>query len=587
MRKNFQEKLTKQTLTVVGSGIAGLMTAWEAQKNGYQVTILSQSPDPRKSKEGSEQLSCTFDGQDQRYITLFEGHPYVQLAGYIDKMYPDIAGDFMRTVLEGGMLAKPFNEFREKTQQWLKARSDLNDKLREGDEKLVNEMQDLFESYEQENRAAMDKWYDFLQEILQHDPTLPKTLSLSYEGIIRLYDSDDVFEQAKTSHERGGVLKRTLTPHELAEEHPAYATGVENGFIAGGAVEMYGLTLGIKSLAKAMMNLLEKRGVEINFNTPIETIVVEDGTVQGLKASGEGKLYVSKSYAVHPGAFAPQSLFEQIPEAQNTLAAMEGYWITIEGADNIIQKMGDKPNKVHGKQSLSGLLDKVSEESQTSYVERFAELGINKGELSDIVPIVDFNNMPIRKDGALTLGVGSGYIYKGMAYNDEKTGELTFSNNPEAEKFVLTVMELWLEVLHGKELLEQGTLKAHDKGCKRSWSINDKEMEIALPTKDGGVMVISGGGNTGCTTKSTLVAKVIVELMNAVQQAAKTTEERLREAYQEIRQEAAQTVEGMGADYWERKTEALGKAVEKAKKQNVISQHSGRNEGKSNSGMEL
>ena len=158
----------KETLTIVGSGIAGLMTAWEAQKAGYAVTVVSQSPDPRlRSDNDNPQFSSTFDSKnDQRYITLFEGHPYLELAGYVDKMYPEITEDFKEHVLNGGLLAVPFDEFKEDTQRWLEERFAISKSLKAGDPATVQQVTELFENFEQENRAAMAKWYDFLKDIL-------------------------------------------------------------------------------------------------------------------------------------------------------------------------------------------------------------------------------------------------------------------------------------------------------------------------------------------------------------------------------------------------------------------------------------
>lgn len=514
------EAEAQETLTVLGSGITGLMTVWQAAKKGYSITVLSQSPDPRvKSDNDNPQFSSTFDGMDQRYITLFEGHPYLYLAGYVDKMYPEFDKAFTTHVLEGGLLALPLDKFTEDAQQWLKQRMEKNAELRAQTPAAVEKVTALFTQYERENRASMREWHNFLREILQIDPQLIKNLSLSYEGILRLYDNAEIFNTAVESHTRGGVLKRTLAPEQLAEEYPVYAQGVQNGFIRGGAIEITGLTLGVKSLGEAMITSLEKKGVKFRFDTPVEKLVVKVGVVQGLELTGQSELHTSKHYMLHPGAFAQQKLFEDVPQVQEQLAAVEGYWITIENADKILDKMGYKPNKVHGQQALMTLIEKLPEEHRQKYMDRFAALGLDAEKLGTLAPIVDFNNMPIQHGDKKILGVGSGYIFKGFAHAD-KNGKSTFQNDEKSETFMLTIMELWLDVLHGRDVLNTGSMTAHKQGCKRSWTLGDAEIDLNLGTNDGGVCGIRGGGNTGDTSKSLMVARYNTELMKLMKNSA-------------------------------------------------------------------
>lgn len=515
------------SLTVVGSGITGLMTAWEAHKAGYDVTVISQSPDPRLLHDNDNpHSSSTFDSKnDQRYITMYEGHPYLELPGYVDAMYPGIASDFTKTTREGGVLAVPQESFREETREWLEKRHSINHRLHTKEPEATRETEALFASYADENRAALEKWHQFLQDILAKNSSLADSLSLDHSGIIRLYDTKEALDIAIASHQKDGVFRRSFTPQELAAEYPAYEEGVRNGFIQGGAILIYGLTLGVKSLGKAMIDTLETEGVNFRFNHAVETIELDENrAVTGLKLAGTGTLHRSKHYAIHPGAFATPTLFAALPEAQNQIAAMEGYWITLEGADKIVHDMKHKPNKIHGKQSLSTLLARLPEASQQRYKQLFTQLEIPEENYNAIAPIVDFNNMPIYDKHGTSLGIGSGYVFKGLPYADAQ-GKPSFTTHEASEKFTLTVMELWLEALHGKALLDTGQLVAHPVGCKRSWMADDRELDINYPTQDGGVMAIRAGGNTGDTTKSPFIAAYNIALMQASDKAACTKEE--------------------------------------------------------------
>jgi glycine/D-amino acid oxidase-like deaminating enzyme len=258
---------SRKTVTVVGSGISGLMTAYKLMKEGYKVSVLTQSPNPLTSNADTLHQASTFDGQDQRYITIFEGHPYLAFLEYVAKVYPGIGEDFQKSALRGGWLALSPEQFNEQTQNWLAKRDAFNKKLESGDLEAIAQVKAEFQKYTEENRASMLEWYYLLIELIKENPQIVHEISLQYDGIIRLYDTEEVFKGAVKSHEDEKVIKRTLTPQELAAEMPAYAAGVTNGFIKGGAVEMHGLTIGIQSFCKSLIKTMQSKGVEFAFDT--------------------------------------------------------------------------------------------------------------------------------------------------------------------------------------------------------------------------------------------------------------------------------------------------------------------------------
>jgi len=573
----------RETVTIVGSGITGLMSAWEADKAGYKVHVISQSPDPRKEKEADNkqsQHSATFDGQDQRYITLFEGHPYLDLIEYVQAVYPDIGEDFMKPVLKGGVLAMPFEDFSKRSQEWLKKRKGINDRLQGNDRKLKKAIKKLFNTYAEENRAAMKKWYGFIGELLETDPNLVKKISLNHDGIMRLYDNKDVLEASAESHDAGHVFKKRYTPTELEKDFSAYKEGVDNGFIQGGAVEMHGLTLGVKTIGEAMIRILKEKGVDFTFETHVKKIIKNDqGKVDGLQLA-DGNVVKSKHYILHPGAMGLQELCKEVaPDVHNTIAAIEGYWITVDNAEKIVEKMGGKPNKVHGKQSIESLLNKVDAETRAKFTEMFHALGVT--DFEHIAPIVDFNIMPIySEDGKVTLGAGSGYIFKGLPEPDEK-GDPKFEGDKDlrSQQFVLALMKLWLVVLYGTELLPIEKMNDLHKGCKRSWTINDKEIDRNIITADGGVLAIRAGGNTGDTTKSTFVAEYNIALLQAVDKmqadGKKVTQKAIREIGRDARKSLRKKPEEVD---FEKLTAELDKKVADAKILATTAGRSGRPE---------
>ena len=546
-------------LTIVGSGITALVTAYSAINNGLEITIISKAPDPRQlAGKPVDHQGSTFDGMDQRYITLFEGHPYLDFLEYVQKTYPDISGDFMRVVERGGMLGKAFSEFSISSQEWLSKRFKENQLLLNGDEEAITRVRRLFESYVKENRTAMSMWYDLFSEMLEKMPELLGDLSLSIDGVLRIYDNEEVLNESVATHRKEGVLKRVLSPRQLKDEYPAYQAGVENGFIQGGAIEVFGLTFGVKTLAGAILNDLERRGASFLFNTEVSGILLDENEiVEGIILS-DGSTHVSTHYAFHTGAFGGPLVFAQIAEANQQLAAVEGYWIEMEQAEVLLKQMGQRPMKMHGKQPLSVLLDKVEKASREWYLSGFSSLGVDLDTLSDICPTIDFNNMPIRKNGMSILGCGSGYTFLGLAERSQG-GRSMFPESTKAQEFTQLVMQLALEALYGKGLLESGSIKVRKRGCKRSWTPMDNELDVNRVTKDGGLLMIHGGGNTGSTTKAPFISHYILKKLDEIALNPERDHQELQAVFNGLRTQLADV--SVSPQQWAEKELVLQRSV--------------------------
>ncbi|MBX7232543.1 MAG: hypothetical protein K1X29_10705 [Bdellovibrionales bacterium] len=215
--------MSSDSVIIVGNGISGLITAYHLNQAGFDVKVVTQSPQIEDLLSELDCQSSTWDGQDQRYITLFEGHPYLDLINYVCSVYPDIGNDFLTEVIKGGWLASPCEEFDERSQQWLRARAALNSSLHLREKEAVEKVQLSFSNYTAENRFAMRRWCEMLCELIQSDSGLVEKISLHADGIIRLYDVDQVYRQAIKTHKEEGVLRRILSPKMLAEEMPSYA----------------------------------------------------------------------------------------------------------------------------------------------------------------------------------------------------------------------------------------------------------------------------------------------------------------------------------------------------------------------------
>jgi hypothetical protein len=197
-----------------------LTTAYYANLAGYSVRLISKSPDPRQAAAGTRFESSTWDGYANRYITLTEGHPYLDLPGYITTMYPGIDTDFRRDISQGGMLVHPMTGWTPLTCQFLQERDCANQ-----DQAGILR---LFHEYIDENRASLECWYKLLTEIVQHHPEIVSQLSLHSHGIDRFYDQESLFLEATSAQRQQNIVKQSYSPQELLAypEFQIYAQGI-------------------------------------------------------------------------------------------------------------------------------------------------------------------------------------------------------------------------------------------------------------------------------------------------------------------------------------------------------------------------
>jgi glycine/D-amino acid oxidase-like deaminating enzyme len=372
---------------VVGSGITGLMTAYYAVSTGYSVRLISKSPDPRSAETGTRFESSTWDGYVNRYITLTEGHPYLDLPGYITTMYPGIDEDFRQDISQGGMLVHPKEHWNKLTQEFLQERDRANTN--------PNAVLTLFQEYLDENRASMEAWYELLAEAILRHPEITHKLSLHSHGIDRLYDEEFLFWGATLTQSQQNIVKQSYSPEQLLNDadFQIYANGInKHQFIKGGGLTMYGLAFDIQALCREwLLKELEFQGVELFLGDAYDVVGLERNAancVVGIRTKN-GELHAAKHIFLHPGAYMdPQVLAGT--EAHGKLAGVKGLWMQIKNAQKLFGK-APRPNKIHG-----------------------GKYSVQWGDRTYTGQMCDLNVMPKHNiDGNWELVIGSGYLFVG------------------------------------------------------------------------------------------------------------------------------------------------------------------------------
>lgn len=452
------DTLGNRTVLVVGGGIAGAMSALAACRAGYRVTLLAKGPDPRL-QNGADPFSSTFGGEDSRYVTLTEGHPYLGTADYVNQMYPDMQGAFMRSIDEGGWLMQSIERYPSEAQSWLRRRFNAN-----RDHEAIAR---LFDEYISENRESMRLWAKLLHDC----PHLATGISLNSSGVLRLYGSHGLQRMAADFHRRHGVLLDELSASTLAETFPVYKHAAERGAVSG-ALIVEGLTFRVQQLVKNIFNDLELRGASLRFSAEVKRVELNERTeVSGLTLADSSTVR-SDHYTLHLGAYDTAGALESLG-IRGEIAGVAGGWTILPKPPGPFL-----PTKVHDGQHTVG------------------------GKLR---PVVDLNINPARlDDGSEVLIIGGGYLF---------VGNFPFEIPQESRKLMLAEIHRVSEMLLGdafRSARRNGTLRTSERICVRSFTPNDCELKRSFATSTQGVLTIGGGGNTGTTAKAAWVAQDFV-----------------------------------------------------------------------------
>ncbi len=291
-------------VVMVGAGIVNLITAWTLVTNGFSVTLLERSPDPRNTSTDWRGYGCTYGGANARIFSLNETRNHTLR--------------FVPTASGGTVLADFFGQ-RIEDGGWL-ARSHLTaeEKLWAAHHNGGNRW--MMEVYEEDilgfNRESEGIW----QSLQNQNPELFNNTNIR-QGILRLYATEEQWKNAILKETQIGALVRVITAEQLCSEQPALLPSVMTGEIAG-AIEVKGFSLGVQNLACNLMNALEARGATLRFETEALGFEHSGEEISGVRLAN-GVLRADH-YVVCPGAYGERLMAEL--GIENQIHSVLGAW---------------------------------------------------------------------------------------------------------------------------------------------------------------------------------------------------------------------------------------------------------------------
>ncbi len=440
------------SVTLVGAGIVNLVTALELARDGREVTVYDQAPDPRAGEHWSA-YGCTRGGGDGRMFTLTEADSYNSRSWNESGKSNNL---LMTPVSEDGWLIAAPGRLEEPEIAWARGFHQLPPQL------AATYNEDIFTV----NRLARGRW----AQLTEAEPELFGPDTGYAEGIVRLYTDADYFHAHVARNKSVGAVRRVLSAAQVAAHYPALADACATGVVVGG-MEVVGFTVNIHKFVARLVDLLEPT-VRFHWNTAVARIrwagpsgaPGEPGVVDGLELAG-GQVVRSRDYVLSPGAYGSELLAGTASGRQ--IQGMLGAWLTI-------------PNT----------------EPRLDHSLKIARPG-HRAEETNVTLATEAGGQPV-------LVCGSGYGWTGRQPGNVDPAELAALFRELEE-----TLRRFFPHAHAAAA-SAGMLEASRQVCVRPWTPSSLGVFERLAAADGGALIVTGGHNTGGFAQSPVVAEAVL-----------------------------------------------------------------------------
>jgi D-amino-acid dehydrogenase len=317
----------------------------------------------------------------------------------------------------------------------------------------------LAESYNEDifdvNRAAGIAW----DQLIASDPQLFDTTTGYRDGILRLYTEDDYYKWHLARNDRVGATRKILSPQQVREGYPALADAET---LAGG-IEVVGFTVNIHKFLARLIDLLHDKGVQFHWETTVTGINWAGDTVDGLKTDRE--VIRANNYVLSPGVYGDELL--RGTESHERIQGMLGVWLTVPNVEPRLDHSVKIARKGHR-----------AEETNVT---------LGTGEAGEPILIC-----------------GSGYGWTGLNPGNIDSAELDVVFDALDD----TIRHFFPKA--HKAARKAGTLDASRRMCVRPWTSSCLGVFETKPAADEGVLVVTGGHNTGGFTQSPVVGEAVL-----------------------------------------------------------------------------
>lgn len=314
------------------------------------------------------------------------------------------------------------------------------------------------------NLAGAEGW----RALRRRAPELFRGVGL-VPGVLYLASDAGALDRAETLQRRLGALQRRLGPTEVARAWPSLVPAVASGELAGG-LEIEGFSLALHRLVDRLLEALAARGVSLHWGRMARLVRDASGRLCRVEVGGESSR--ADHVVVSPGAHG-EALLEG-SRCQGRVQGVLGLWLELP---ELRPGLG-RPLKIHREGHV--------------------------GETSNVLPVSS-------ADGRRQWLLGAGYGYLGRRPVDPSNPQLPHLYAALEETARRFLPRAWARAL------AEGTLHGERRACLRPFTDNGLGLFEVEATRDGGLLILTTGHNTGGFTQAPAVAEAVVSTLSGEQ----------------------------------------------------------------------
>ena len=345
----------KDSITIVGGGINGLISALMLQEKRHDITILDAIQDPVYRIDKKYTDSTSWEGCNGRHISVTESIPHAT---------PARADVMKKHPAQGGW--KLINDFKNTEKIWVQQFENTAN---------FPELQSIFTKFVSGiNCHGILTWKQIFQKYTEIGTDI-----IQSERIVRIFKStkelNKAFDQQFKLHriDKNGfnfnIIK--LSKEDLMVRFP----GIDITQIEGG-LEVEGMIINFYALCDKLRDYLEKRGVNFFWNSKVTEITSQDDKVSIFLQNG--KKFFAEKVIITVGHQAHHFLKDS--NVKNKVQGVAGLWITLPNISGLQEGF-----KIHEAEPIGVINVTISSDKKELYFTGgFGYIGQEDLSLDDI-----------------------------------------------------------------------------------------------------------------------------------------------------------------------------------------------------------